>query len=138
MCEGYLKFLREKSGRENLEIESAGTFAGEGQPPSGSSLAVMKARGIDISGHRSSPLTAEKLESSDLVVAMTNSHRLQIGKILPSALKKTRLIMEFADKAPADVSDPYGGNLEDYTACFDQLKPALDNLFLDLAKMFKS
>ena len=40
-------------------------------------------------------------------------------------------ILEFVGEN-GDLADPFGGNQEVYNKCFTQMKPALDNLFLDL------
>jgi protein-tyrosine phosphatase len=138
MCEGCFNSLRRKAGRQDLEAESAGTSADGGQPPSANAIEVMKRAGIDISGHRSRRLTAEMLQDAGVVVAMTRAHRFHIGKLLPAALKKTRLLMEFADRPDSDVADPFGGSPDVYGTCFEEIKEAVDNLFLDTIKELKS
>jgi protein-tyrosine-phosphatase len=97
----------------------------------------MKANGIDISEHRSSPLSMELIESADIIIALSSSHRMQIGQIAPFALAKTRLLMEFSDSNRTDVPDPFGGDCEEYNSCFEEMRPALNNLFLDIDKIIK-
>src|SRR5664279_2972193 len=81
MAGAYFKNLCEKSGRSDITVETAGTFAGEGEPASTQSTAVMKEYGIDLSAHKSSRLTKDKLNAADLIVAMTSSHRHHIGSM---------------------------------------------------------
>ena len=133
MAGAYFKSLCEKSARADITVESAGTFAGEGEPASAQSVAVMKDYGIDLSGHRSSTLTKGKIDSADLIVAMTSSHRHHIGSISPSALKKTRTLLEFTQNN-GNISDPFGGTEKIYSDCFGEMKDALDNLFLEIIK----
>ena len=131
MAGAYFKSLCEKSARADMTVESAGTFAGEGEPASAQSVAVMKDYGIDLSGHRSSTLTKGKIDSADLIVAMTSSHRQHIGSISPSALRKTRTLLEFTQNN-GNISDPFGGTEKIYSDCFGEMKDALDNLFLEV------
>ncbi len=138
MCEGYLKHLCKQASRNDITVESAGTFAGEGCPASINSAEIMADYDIDICSHTSSTLSEEKIEKANIIIAMTASHRAQIGAMYPKALKKTRLLMEFADMENSDVEDPFGGDAQTYSSCFEQMKPALDNLFLDIDKFKKS
>ena len=131
MAEVYFKSLCEKSGRTDITVESAGTFGGEGEPASSQSVSVMKNYGIDLSMHRSSTLTKKKIDTADLIIAMTSSHRHHVGSISSSALKKTRTLLEFAQKQ-GNISDPFGGTEKIYSDCFSEMKEALDNLFLEI------
>lgn len=135
MCEGYFRHLCREADRNDIEAASAGTFAGAGCPASANSIETMKANGIDISSHTSSPLNMEKIDSADIIIALTSSHRTQIGSISPSALSKTHLLMDFADTSKSDVADPFGGDCQEYNSCFEEMKPALNNLFLDIDKI---
>ena len=138
MCEGYFRKLCKSAGRNDIIVGSAGTFACDGAGSSEQSVAVMKEHGIDLSGFSSSTLTPKLLEDADLVVAMTTAHRLHVGSMLPAALKKTRLLMEFSSRSKGrNVNDPFGGDKEIYSACFEEMKEALDNLFLDIDRILK-
>ncbi|MGN0871451.1 MAG: low molecular weight protein arginine phosphatase [Victivallales bacterium] len=132
MCEGYLKSLCAKADRTDLSVSSAGLFAGGGQPASANAVQTMRKYGIDLSGFRNRQLTKQMIADAGLIVAMTRSHRIRIGGIEPQALKKTRLLLEYADRPGADVADPFGGSVDVYGDCFSEMKSALDNLFLDL------
>lgn len=92
----------------------------------------MRKYGIDLSGFRNRQLTKQMIADAGLIVAMTRSHRNRIGGIEPQALKKTHLLLEYADRPGADVADPFGGSVDVYGDCFSEMKSALDNLFLDL------
>ncbi len=134
MCEGWLRSLCARAGRRDVEVSSAGVFAAEGCPASDYAGDVLRRRGADISGHRSSRLSPEKAEGADLIVALTESHRAAIARACPGAAAKTRLLMEFSARGTGDVFDPVGGDLHEYEACFEEMRPALENLFLDLDK----
>jgi len=131
MAGAYFKSLCDKSARTDMSVETAGTFAGEGEPASAQSVSVMKDYGIDLSAHKSSTLTKEKIDASDLIITMTSSHRQHIGSMSAAALKKTRTLLEFTQNN-GNISDPFGGTEKIYSDCFSEMKEALDNLFLEV------
>ncbi len=136
MCEAYFSKLCKAAGRSDIIVGSAGTFACNGGAPSPESLAVMSENGIDLSGFTSSALTAELLEDADLIVTMTPSHRVHIVAMLPESQHKTYLLTEFSSRDKGkSIKDPFGGDKEVYSICFEEMKEALDNLFLDLDKI---
>ena len=131
MAAAYFKDLCEKGKRHGVHVDSAGTHAGTGALVPPEARKIMARYGIDLSGHRSKPLDKQMLQKADLIVAMTSSHRLSIGAVDSHALAKTRLLLEFND-GQGDVADPVGGGEKCYADCFEVMKNALDNLFLDL------
>lgn len=134
MAEAYFKSLCQKSKNNSFHVHSAGTFAAIGCPASENSTKVMKKHNIDLSKHQSSMVTIEKLEKSDSVVCMTESHRQQLLAFAPQISNKLSLILDHLSTNPGgNVADPVGGDLQLYNKCFEEMKPALDNLFLDLS-----
>ncbi len=138
MAEGYLKALIEKNGLLNLHVSSAGTSAEDGYEASSHSQLVMGKIGVDISGHRSSRLERKMLQDADMIVAMTDAHRKSVGAVFPQALSKTKLLLEFLEGKQDSIQDPFGSNLDCYSLCFDEMKPALDKLFSQLAEQHAS
>lgn len=69
-----------------VRAESAGIFAADGQPASPEAVKACKLLGADLSGHRSRRITPEIIEDSDIIAAMTLSHKMQL--LLAGALKK--------------------------------------------------
>ncbi len=137
MCEGYFRQLCKQAGQDNVTVGSAGIAAGGGAPASENALGVMRQMGIEMARFRNTQLTEELLDQADLVIAMTDRHRQHIAAIDRRFLDKTKLLMEFSDDGHGDVADPFGGAPEEYRECFDQMKKALDNLFLDLCHNIK-
>ena len=134
MCEGYFRKLCQEAGLKEVEAASAGVFAGNGEKASASALMTMLKRGVDLTGHRSRQLDKAMLEAADVIVALGSGHKAHIGRIDCKALARTKLLLEFADMPARDVADPYGGGFDTYSACFEEMKPALDNLLLELLK----
>ena len=136
MAEGYFQSLVEREGMDNMEISSAGTFAGDGEPASTHSRRSASKIGIDIANHKSTPLTPELLNSADIIVAMTASHKTHVGSLVPAALAKTRLMGELSSESQ-DVSDPFGGDADIYDDCLKSMIPSLNALFNEIRKRRK-
>jgi protein-tyrosine-phosphatase len=113
------------------DAASAGTFAALGHPASENAVLAVKELGVDLSAHHSQPLTAELVESTDMIVVMTAEHRFYILDDFPEVGNRVFLIKSFGtSKVPADVSDPYGGALNTYKRIRDEIDRALSDLIL--------
>lgn len=102
-------------------IESAGIFAGEGEGASDNAIEALKQYSIDLSGHRTQPVTEDLLKQSDLILTMTEGHKKLIE---PLASGKVFTILEYAG-SDGDISDPYGGDLEEYEETAKEIYDAL-------------
>lgn len=92
-------------GCHDVEVISAGTWAGTGYPATAEVGDVLAPIGVDVSGHRSQPLTPELIEVADVVVAMTSVHRSEIARIAPHVARKTVLLKELGEIAWDDPGD---------------------------------
>ncbi len=100
---------------DRVRVETAGTYALQGEPPTPGALRALAARGLDISQHRARLVTREMLLDADLVLVMTEAHRNSLFHLAPEALKKVYLLSELAGEH-RDIPDPYGGPQEAYDA----------------------
>ena len=91
-------------------IESAGIFAEDGQGASENAIKALMKYSIDLSGHRTQPVTEDLIKQCDLILTMTEGHK-QI--LEPLAKGKVYTLLEYAGSS-GDISDPYGGDLEEY------------------------
>ncbi len=92
-------------------IESAGT-AGGGGGASPNAVTVMARRGIDLSGHSSTRLSAESVREADHIFVMTRAHGDRIVEMVHSAQSRVALLLD-----DDDVADPIGGSEKDYERC---------------------
>ncbi len=92
-------------------IQSAGTSGGIG-PATEHAVAVMGRRGIDISDHASTVLSAEMIQQADYVFAMTHGHLERILELSPRAKESAMLL-----KDGKDIADPMGSAEESYEEC---------------------
>lgn len=105
----------------DVMIESAGLFAADGEKASDNAVEALKKYNIDLSGHRTQPVTEDLLKQSDLILTMTEAHKRLIE---PLASGRVYTLAEYAG-SDGDISDPYGGDLEEYTECAQEIYDAL-------------
>ena len=110
--------------RLDIRIESAGIFASSGESASKNAIEALKKYDIDLSYHRSKPVTDDLIKQCDLILTMTTSHKQVLE---PVAGDKTFTLSEYVGAA-GDISDPYGGNLEIYEKTAGELYELLNTL----------
>lgn len=101
MAEAILRHELERRGCSDIEVTSAGTWAGLGNPATPEALEVLGARGIDLDAHRSRPVDLEELAEADLVVAMTSVHLRELRQLSEAVGTKLVLMKEIAEMEPA-------------------------------------
>lgn len=127
MAEGILKDLSYKNNL-NIQVYSAGIFALEGDISSNSITALDKI-GIDISDYKAKPITNNMLQSADLVLTMSKSHKEYLLHQHPNYEDKIFTLKEYVYKNDEDIMDPYGGDLKLYLEVRnDILKSIMDLL----------
>ena len=105
----------------NVLIDSAGIFAKIGDSAADNAKAIMKKRGIDLSLHRTKPLTEELIAIADVILTMTSAHKMLIENM---AKDKVYTLWEYAG-SEGDIPDPYGGDEEEYEEVADEICDAL-------------
>lgn len=91
--------LAERSRRflgGTVRVRSAGTWARPGHPATAETAAVAAGRGLDLAGHQASPLTADLVERSDLILGMTEEHRDKAARMIPGAAERAFTLKELA------------------------------------------
>ena len=102
---------------EGLQVTSAGLMALPNSAASPHAVTAMSERQLDLTGHSSQMVTKALLESTDLILTMTKSHK---SALFPMATGKVYTLGEYAG-CNTSVSDPYGGDLEIYRACAEEI-----------------
>jgi protein-tyrosine-phosphatase len=126
MAEALIRDRLERVGlADRISVSSAGTWAQPDRPASSHAVTTMAERGVDLSRHRSREVDAELIGASDLVLAMTESHRQAMVTEFRDAVERIRLFSSLAGGG-WDVADPVGGTLDDYRATADELARLLD------------
>ena len=137
MAEGILRRLMEKKGRADVQVFSAGVSALGGQGASLETIEVMRQEGIDVSGHRSQPVTPDVIRRADLILCMEDFHRDAVLSLAPDAVSKTHLLKTFQTRHPVmdpNIADPMGRPKEVYESCFMTIQEAVERLARWLGK----
>ena len=128
--------IMDKLAAENnldVRIESAGMFATDGEKATPEAIEAIRKYEIDLGSHLSQQITPELIEKSDLIVTMTEAHKMVLQDM---AKEKTCTLCELADIS-GDIDDPFGGDVEDYIEVADKLYIALTQLCNKLEEIEK-
>lgn len=113
----------------NLDIEaySAGVATISGLPVSENAKAVCREYGVDISNNRTKYVDDIDLSSFDKIYVMSKSHK---DALVYRGVDENKISILAEDKG--GISDPYGGDLEVYRKCRDELYHAIENSVKEL------
>lgn len=90
------QLFRARLDAVGMTFSSSGTYALVGSSMPEQAAAESRSVGGAPDGHEPRQLTAEHIDSADLVLALTREHRADIARILPRAAKKSYTLREFA------------------------------------------
>lgn len=135
LAEAVARRLLAERGLSDVIAESAGTSAWEGSTASDGSMLVALEHDLDLSGHRTRPLTRDLVDAADLILAMGPTHLERVEAL--GGTGKAFLLHDYASHGEdrSAVSDPFGGDLGVYRATFQELdrelRRVLDRLAAD-------
>ncbi|MGZ0655150.1 arsenate reductase/protein-tyrosine-phosphatase family protein [Coraliomargarita sp. W4R53] len=120
-----------------LEVASAGVAAGYGDAASANSVAALKKVKLDLTRHKSQPVTQDLIDRAFLILGMTPSH-IDILQHYHTDLPRLHLFREFmGENEDPEIPDPYGQNYAAYAACFDSMAEAIPSLIAYLKHEYK-
>lgn len=127
LAERYLESVAADRGIDGLSVDSAGLQTTAGRASPDEAVQVADEFDVDLSDHRSKPVTAELLERSDLVVVMDllNYHDLRRG--FGDLDEKTRFLGIFSGEG-YEINDPYGEELDGFRTLYGDVVRAVDGL----------
>jgi protein-tyrosine phosphatase len=140
----------------SVRVTTAGTHVVEHQPVSIRTRRALEVVGLHAAVHRSRQLTDAHLDAADVVVAMAGEHVSYVRRRHPAAADRTATLRYLARHLPAgetplarrvsalglagldpagqgDVTDPAGGDEQDYEACARELSVLIGELVPRLA-----
>ena len=121
-----------------LEVMSAGVAAGYGDPASENSVAALKKVKLDLSEHRSQPLTEELLNRTFAVFGMTDSHLDILQHYYPELPERVHLLRGLMDGGEDDqIPDPFGQDFDAYNECLDSMIEAIPSIVTYLKSEYK-
>ena len=126
-------FAAQPEPLRSLKVISAGVAARSGEQVSENSVLALKKVGIDISQHRSQPLTQRMLDEAVAVLCMTESHRAMIQVQADPVPRNLLLFRQFLpDDKDKEIGDPYGGPFSVYEAARDEMVESIPSLLENL------
>jgi L-threonylcarbamoyladenylate synthase len=123
----FRKYLAEKLACEvdrleemGYKVGSSGTMDVAGLPASAEAIVACAAKGVDITAHRSRPLSRELVEESDFIFAMTRMHGERVVSLSGEAAGKCVLLDE-----DRDIPDPIGQPQECFDSCAELIEDSV-------------
>ena len=99
----------------DMTAESAGVAAFAGEPASALACTVMQNEyGLDLSGHRSRPVTEELLRAAEWVLTMTPHQSQALRQTYPGLAERIRTVCEMSGDPDCTIPDPYGLGMQAY------------------------
>jgi len=107
--------------KKGISVVSAGSFALPGARATPAAVEALKGIGLDLTRHRSRPLTVELIHSADVIFTMARAHAAQVTALVPSAAERTATL-----DPGGDIDDPIGSDVAVYQELAGQLRPLIE------------
>jgi len=122
-------------GLLEVEVSSAGCWAGNGAPVSEGAKQVAEENGFQLSAHLTRKVTPEMVARADIVAVMDEEQREEVVNLAPAEEEKVILLRSFAPDGSLQryIPDPYGDNLDSFRNVFQLIKESVDGLYRHLA-----
>ncbi len=116
----FRKILSEK-GIENVTVQSCGLSAYSGCPASENSAMIAPEFGCSLNFHVAKQFDDKLADWADVIITMSESHKAVIEKFFVKFASKVQVLGN-------GISDPYGGDLEEYRQCASQIESELKKM----------
>lgn len=115
-------------------IESAGTWAPEGEPAAQRTQLVLRELGIDLQDHLSRQVNRGMLSQFNLILVMERGHKEALQIEFPQLAQRVYLLSEMID-ANFEIQDPIGMSTSDFMQTRDEISQILTNGFGKISKL---
>lgn len=121
-------------GREDIGVFSMGIYGLDSHAASDFAVKVCSEHGIDISGHKSSPLVPSILKSSDMIFTMELDQKEFLLTFFPQVADKVFLLAAWPgnEKRKNDIKDPIGASIRVYRKVFDTIQFHIERIMPSL------
>lgn len=136
MAEGIFNKTAKEEGL-NMIATSAGLWAADGMAVSPNSVEAVKQYGIDIGDHVSRPLSLDDIMRADLILTMTEGHKMQLMQALDDKVdvgEKIYTLKEYVNEENINISDPFGMDIDTYIATAEEINDSVEKLIKILIK----
>ena len=144
LCQGNVcrspfaeRYFRKIAGDGNLGVirsRSAGLDVQMSAPPPDLAVKVAKTLAVDLTDHRSKPVTADMIEESDMIFVVEHRQAAFLRRTFSGHDQKIFLLSMF-DTGPLraldyamryNIPDPYGKSEKDFLECFRRIESSID------------
>jgi protein-tyrosine-phosphatase len=120
----------------NVKTRSAGTFACEDAEATSEAMRAMEEFGLSLRKHEAGQFSPELADWADLIFAMGKEQIEHMEVIAPEEAHKMHTLLGYINGVPGDpaehdkydISDPFGGDMDDYRSCAAQLRDTVERL----------
>jgi protein-tyrosine-phosphatase len=109
----FISLVDDRGERQEWLVDSAGTWAVDGQLIANGSRLVLKEKGIDLSGHLSKVVTSDLINQFNLILTMEKGHKEALRLEFPEGENRIFMLSEMIG-INQDVYDPMGGTLQEF------------------------
>ena len=112
-------------------VDSAGTLKLLSQPAHQFALQVAQENGLNLSGHRSKPVSKSLLEEAELIICMSTDHQKYLHKHFPEEKEKIVLLKQWQrdiQLSNPSVADPMGHKLPVYFQVFKEISAEIKRI----------
>lgn len=124
----FAKKLEQAANQDGWRVESAGTWAKDGQPATNLAQSLARQRGLDLSTHKARVVTREVLAPFNLILTMEHGQREALMVEFPDLAGRIFLLSQMVGME-YEVKDPIGRGADDYLDTFDHIDEILTRGF---------
>ncbi len=117
-------------GNQSVRIVSAGLDTRPGRPADPRAMITAEQLGVDLTRHTSTPVTAEMVETAEVIFVMEVWQLLELKRRFHRAVGKTFLLTTLSPEVPRDIPDPMFKDDAAFGGCFEQITQAVRPLSL--------
>jgi protein-tyrosine phosphatase len=121
-----LKVPESELEKRGINVMSAGSYATPGSHATAQAADALAEMGIDISRHRSRPLSVELIHQSDRIYTMGRNHTMAVLGLVPSVTAKVQTL-----SPDGDIEDPIGSDIAVYRELAVELRKLIDKQLSD-------
>lgn len=128
MAEGLLGAILKEADVSDIYVSSAGIFTAGGIFPSHNAQTAAGEFGADISLHQSRQIDPNIANGADIILCMTREHKHHVLEQFGDTAGRVFTLAEYALENDEDIADPFGGDLETYMKCAEDLMFLLETI----------
>jgi len=113
---------------KDTEVLARGMVVQFPEPMNQKAEAVLISNGIEIPGFSSKQLMESEITENTLIFTMEEKQRLTLLEMFPNVIAEHIQTLPHFVGEELDIVDPYGGTIQTYGLCFENLKKSIKKL----------